>query len=115
MLDSLQQFPLFLVELTDCSSLVGSQSLAFALQRLSVALLLLQQFGHLLVFSEQLRILLQNDLHFIFKFGHFLALELQNGIFFLQHGEIRLEQLSHAVAVLLCFDLVRVGTSFRPI
>lgn len=71
--------------------------LELVLEDLVFLLLLVQQLRKPLIFSKQLRILLENHLHLFLQLAHLLALGLQNRIFLFQHNEVRAKQLLNAI------------------
>jgi hypothetical protein len=60
-----------------------------------------QQLRKPLVFSKQLRVLLEDHLHFFLQLAHLLALGLQNRIFLFKHDEVGPKQLLDAIRVII--------------
>lgn len=61
----------------------------------------MQQLRQPLVFSQQLRVLLQNHLHLLLQLTHLLTLRLQYSILLLQHDQISTQQLLNSRRVVI--------------
>jgi hypothetical protein len=61
---------------------------------------------HLLIFGQELGVLLEDHFHFVLKLGNLLALEFEDGVLLLQHGEVAAHHLLHSEVVLLDLELL---------
>ena len=96
-----QQLLPLVFKLLGVFQLLTRGDLELVLEDLVFLLLLVQQLRKPLVFSKQLRVLLEDHLHFFLQLAHLLALGLQNRIFLFKHDEVGPKQLLDAIRVII--------------